>query len=70
MEKGTPFNLVFYTADKKRKTGGERKELLQCTLHGSDYANSIRRLLKANTDKVIDVHIRLMVSYNGRRIIY
>jgi hypothetical protein len=70
MEKGSPFNLVFFTADKKRKTGGIKKELMQCHLNGSDYANSIRRILKPNSDQVIDVHIRLMLYFNGRRIIY
>lgn len=73
MERKQPVNIVFRTANLSKKTGGERKELKGVILHSSDWANSIRTFqdpqAKSDSD-LIDVHIRLMLYLNGRRIIY
>ncbi len=70
MESGNPFNIIFRKADKKRNTGGQKKELKKVVLHGTDWNNSIRRLRKPNSDEITDVHIRLILYFNSRRVFY
>jgi hypothetical protein len=43
MERKQPISVIYRTADQKRKTGGQRKELKGVILHGQDWENSTRK---------------------------
>jgi len=87
--KPVPFDLVTYTADRHRRTGGERLELKGATLtwHNkklprqarelrkhpgkspSHWKNATRNILLPN-GQIRKVHIRLIVRFDGKVVIY
>lgn len=73
MESKKPFTVVFRKCDVNRKTGGELAELNNVVLHGSDWSNATRTVKPAddaNGDNLKAFHIRLMVFFNNRRVIW
>lgn len=73
MERKQPFNIEFRKLDEKKKTAGQKKRLDGVVLHGQDWPNQVRtvKIPDAPQDKdLCDIHIRLILSFNGRRVIY
>lgn len=73
MEAKKPFSVVFRKYDVNRKKGGEITELSNVVLHGSDWGNATRTVKPAddtNGDNLKAFHIRLMVFFNNRRVIW
>lgn len=73
METKKPFSVVFRRCDVKRKTGGSFAEFNNVVLHGSDWPNATRTVKPADDakgDNLKEFHIRLMVYFNGRRVIW
>ena len=69
MRTGDPFDVTVCTCDEGRKRGGEILELTNVTVQGSDYKNAIRRLLLPN-QKIREIHIRLIMFFNGKKVFY
>lgn len=73
MEKKQPFTAVARTCDVNRKIGGELITFTNVVLHGSDWKNATRTVKPADDQKGDDLkafHIRLLIYYNGRRVIW
>ena len=73
METKKPFSVVFRKCDVKRKIGGELAEFSNVILHGSDWPNATRTVKPAddaNGDNLKAFHIRLMLYFNNRRVIW
>lgn len=73
MERKVPFNVTYRKADENRKAAGERAELRGVILHSQDWEHSIRTVSIPDAEDgkdLRDIHIRLMLYFNGRRIIY
>lgn len=74
MERKLPIaKLVYRTGSLSKNTGGELKELTNIILQGQDWDNSTRTFLlldEPEGNNIREVHIRLMLYINGRRIIY
>ena len=85
MKNGNPFSIVFVTANKSKKTGGELLKLDNCTLDkyqkkeknpssiaskpANETANEIRNLRLPN-QQMRKCHIRLIVEFNGQPVVY
>lgn len=93
IDNGQPFDLVFLTADRRRGTGGEIREVkgwakvkfdpAETRLPGQfskkrellkDPAHSTHKTINIfnpanDRDHIIKLHWRLMVFFNGKRII-
>lgn len=69
MKSGKAFDVKFCTCDERRKRGGEIQELKGVTVQGTDYQNSIRRILLPS-QKIREIHIRLIMFFNGKKVFY
>lgn len=69
MKSGEPFDVTVCTCDEQRKRGGEIQEFKGVTVQGTDYKNSIRRILLPS-QKIREVHIRLIMFFNGKKVFY
>lgn len=73
MESKKPFSVVFRKCDTNRRIGGELAEFNNVILHGSDWPNATRTVKPADDaqgDNLKAFHIRLMVYFNDRRVIW
>lgn len=76
MQTGDRFTLTVVKADRKRNTGGHLRTYENCQLHHSPkdsqanhFLHQTRNLLLAN-GSIRKIHIRLIVQFNGARVIY
>ncbi len=73
LEKKQPCSIVYRSCDVNRKKGGELVTLNNVVLHGSDWKNATRTVKPADDqhgDDLKSFHIRLLIWYNGRRVIW
>lgn len=76
MQNGFPFTVTVVKADRKRGSGGEMRTYVNCILKHSPkdsvanhFQHQTRNLLLANKE-LRKIHIRLIVQFNGARVIY
>lgn len=69
MQEGKPFSITFCTADRGRGTGGEIITLEGVVQCGVDYPNS-GRLVKLPNGHIRRMHIRLILRFNGKKVIW
>ncbi len=69
MQTGEPFSAVFCKADRARGTGGEVVTVEQAVQIGVDYKHS-QRLIRLPNEQVRTMHIRLIMYFNAKKVIW
>lgn len=86
MTEGKPFDVIFVTADREKNTGGEIVEIRGARLATpkregpiaratkkktaqNHHANSTRNIVLAN-GLIRKIHIRLIIQFNGKKVIW
>lgn len=69
-----PFSIAFYTLDRKSKTGGELKTVQDYIGAGSNHDAMQNGTITIKPSKAhghpITVHIRNIVSFNGKKVFW
>jgi len=78
LEGGAPVAVCYVTCDRRRKTGGEFRELKaarlgsgkrQAAAKPAHFSNATRNLVDTTTGNLVKVHIYLLVAVAGRKVI-
>jgi len=75
-----PFSLTFVTADRKKRTGGQRLTFDEAIFVGgpsskdkernpNHYYNSTRNIRHTNSDRITTIHAHLVLVFNGMKVV-
>jgi hypothetical protein len=67
------FSLVWYSADVRRNTGGERLELLTAVETGNSHNSWVNQTITVknlNGDRHYTIHIYLIKRLNGKLVVW